>query len=103
MATIVGETLSSDEHNMQDGMDISLCKLNLDTLELTYAGANNPIYILNINGLKILTPNKQPVGNYAYKKPFTQETTNLAKGDCIYLFSDGYADQFGGPSGKKFM
>ncbi len=103
MAMIVGETLTSEEHNMQDGMDISLCKLNLDTLELTYAGANNPIYILNINGLKILTPNKQPVGNYEFKKPFTQETITLQKGDCVYLFSDGYADQFGGPSGKKFM
>ena len=103
MSLIVGETLTSEEHNMQDGMDISLCKLNLDTLELTYSGANNPIYILNINGLQILTPNKQPVGNYEFKKPFTQESISLKSGDCLYLFSDGYADQFGGPSGKKFM
>lgn len=103
MSALVEQTLDSDERSMKDGMDICFCKLNLDTNELTYAGANNPLYILNTSGLQILRPNKQPIGKYEHRTPFDQEQITLMKGDCLYLFSDGYADQFGGPNGKKFM
>ncbi len=103
LAEIVEYTLDSDERSMKDGMDMCFCKLDLDTNELTYAGANNPLYILNITGLQILRPNKQPIGRYEHRKPFSQEKLKLTSGDCLYLFSDGYADQFGGPNGKKFM
>jgi serine phosphatase RsbU (regulator of sigma subunit) len=103
LAEIVEYTLDSEERSMKDGMDICFCKLNLDTNKLTYAGANNPLYILNNSGLQILRPNKQPIGKYEHRKPFEQEEITLSAGDCLYLFSDGYADQFGGPKGKKFM
>ena len=103
MSEIVEYTLDSEDKSLKDGMDICFCKLNLDTNELTYAGANNPLYILNQSGLQILRPNKQPIGKYDHRKPFAQEQVTLSKGDCLYLFSDGYADQFGGPNGKKFM
>lgn len=103
LAEIVEYTLDSEERSMKDGMDICFCKLNLDTNKLTYAGANNPLYNLNNSGLQILRPNKQPIGKYEHRKPFEQEEITLSAGDCLYLFSDGYADQFGGPNGKKFM
>jgi serine phosphatase RsbU (regulator of sigma subunit) len=103
MSVLVEETLSSEERNMKDGMDLTFCRLNLDNNELVYSGANNPLYILSNKGLQILSPNKQPIGSFEYRKPFTQEHIILNSGDCLYLFSDGYADQFGGPNGKKYM
>lgn len=86
-----------------DGMDIALCRLNLKTNELLYAGANNPCWIVNRNNGKLteLHPDKQPVGIYTKPTPFNNHELILQKGDCIYLFSDGFADQFGGSKGKK--
>lgn len=106
------------EFTIKDGMDIALCTINFNNLELKYAGANNPLYVINKNraawdfdgnvigeqaeGLEI-KPDKQPVAIHFNDKPFTTHTIKLQKGDNIYTFSDGYADQFGGPKGKKFM
>ncbi|MFT5601103.1 MAG: serine phosphatase RsbU (regulator of sigma subunit) [Flavobacteriales bacterium] len=103
LSAYVEKTLHIDEGNIKDGMDISFCKLNTDTNELTYAGANNPIYILGQNGLQILRPNKQPIGQFENRSPFEETTIKLSKGDRIYLFTDGYVDQFGGAFGKKMM
>ncbi len=90
--------------DMKDGMDIALCKLNLKTNELQYSGANNPIYVYSnaTNEITIAKPCKQPVGLYVKQHPFECQSFELAKGDTVYLFTDGYADQFGGPLGKKF-
>jgi serine phosphatase RsbU (regulator of sigma subunit)/ligand-binding sensor domain-containing protein len=87
---------------VRDGMDLSLCCLNLDQLTLEYAGANNPIYLLQDGILSELKPDKQPIGPYEHRKPFTNQQVQLNTGDLIYLFTDGYADQFGGPQGKKY-
>jgi serine phosphatase RsbU (regulator of sigma subunit) len=92
-----------------DGMDIALCRINLDTLELQYSGANRPLYIFseNDNGyaFKDVKPDKFPIGGFQAeaKRSFTKSTMLLNKNDSFYIFSDGYADQFGGPNGKKFM
>ncbi|MEQ1733506.1 MAG: SpoIIE family protein phosphatase [Bacteroidia bacterium] len=94
----------------RDGMDISLCAYNTLTKELKYAGANNEIYILKRNAenfdepeLLRLKADKMPVGiHYGEQKPFTQQSRIMETGDCVYLFSDGYLDQFGGPKGRKF-
>ncbi|HLP13290.1 MAG TPA: tetratricopeptide repeat protein [Flavobacteriales bacterium] len=88
----------------KDGMDISLYLLNKETLELTYSAANNPIWIVNENGVTELNPDKMPVGKYHSKEndPFTMHSVKLNKGDMIYSFTDGFPDQFGGPKGKKF-
>jgi serine phosphatase RsbU (regulator of sigma subunit) len=84
-------------------MDISLCVINTKTREIAWAGANNPLwYINNDNELKEITANKQPVGKSEKYTSFTTHVLNLAKGTLVYLFTDGYADQFGGPKGKKF-
>ncbi len=88
----------------KDGMDMTLCALNYDTLELQFSGAFNPLYIIRGNELIQYKADKFPVGMFiGEKQNFTNHTIQLQKGDSIYIFSDGYADQFGGPKGKKFM
>lgn len=88
----------------KDGMDISLVCFNTQTNVLEMACANNPVWILkNDNTFLEIKPDKQPIG-YASTdhKDFTLQTVALEKGDVIYQFTDGYADQFGGAKGKKF-
>jgi len=88
----------------KDGMDMTLCALNFDTLELQFSGAFNPLYIVRGNELIQYKADKFPVGMFiGEKQKFTNHRIQLQKGDTIYIFSDGYADQFGGPRGKKFM
>lgn len=101
---------SGDAGESKDGMDIAVCSLNIETLMLSYTGANNPIYIARKASagetgeveLIELKPDKQPCGFYFETKPFSRTDYQLHKGDIIYSFTDGYADQFGGVQGKKF-
>jgi serine phosphatase RsbU (regulator of sigma subunit) len=67
-----------------------------------WAGANNPLWFIQGQEIKEITADKQPIGNSDNPRPFTTHKVKLTKGDEIYLFTDGYADQFGGPKGKKF-
>lgn len=93
------------QSTQKDGMDIALCVFNRHTRELQYAGAYNPVWIVKAsdNGLIELKADKMPIGAYeADSEPFKVQNITVDKGDCIYLFSDGYADQFGGEKGKKF-
>jgi serine phosphatase RsbU (regulator of sigma subunit)/Flp pilus assembly protein TadD len=92
------------ESSVKDGMDISLCVINKKTLELHFAGANNPIYLFKNNELIQISADKFPVGAFVEDKIqyFSSQKVQLQKNDLIYLFSDGYADQFGGEKGKKF-
>jgi serine phosphatase RsbU (regulator of sigma subunit) len=87
---------------VKDGMDISLCVLNKKINELQWAGANNPLWIIRDKNLIEYKPNKQPIGKVDSPVPFTTHVIQLEKNDRIYLFSDGFADQFGGDKGKKF-
>ncbi len=103
VSELVRGSLSSSQRNVKDGMDLAFCKLDMRTKTLSFAGANNPLYIVNANGVQILKPNKQPIGEHASNEPFEESTLILSEGDAIYLFTDGYADQFGGPNQKKFM
>jgi serine phosphatase RsbU (regulator of sigma subunit)/tetratricopeptide (TPR) repeat protein len=87
----------------KDGMDVALVSLNKKTNMLTFACANNPIWMIREGKLNVFSPDKFPVGkHYGIEKSFTQHEFKLQKGDSLYLFTDGYADQFGGPRGKKF-
>ncbi len=92
------------ESSVKDGMDISLCVINTKTLELNYAGANNPIYVISNQILTQFNADKFPVGAFIEDQiqTFTTQRIQLQKNDLLYLFSDGFADQFGGPKGKKF-
>lgn len=99
---IIQEFEKSDEE-VKDGMDISLCALDRKNKILKWAGANNPIWILRNNrDLEEIKANKQPIGKYAEPKPFTTHNIQVQEGDAIYVFTDGYQDQFGGEKGKKY-
>ncbi len=96
-----------ESNENKDGMDMVLCRLTKDFKELTYAAANNPLWIIKQDGttlkLQELKADKQPVGiNAGNMLQFNQHSFALEKGDTIYTFTDGYADQFGGDKGKKF-
>ena len=102
----------------KDGLDISFCAIKGN--KLLFSGANNPVWVIrNVavsssfddktaagndkHKLVEIPPCKQPIGTHPNPHPFMLQTLTLEKGDTIYLFSDGYADQFGGPRRKKFM
>jgi serine phosphatase RsbU (regulator of sigma subunit) len=89
----------------RDGMDIALCKINLKQNKLEYAGANRPLWIIRKNALVEIKANKQPIGGLEteHRTPFTNHNVQLETDDCVYMFTDGFADQFGGDKGKKFM
>ena len=73
-------------------------------INVQYAGAYNPLYLIRESELQQIKADKQPVGfHFGKQQPFTNHEIQLQKGDTIYIFSDGYQDQFGGPRGKKFM
>lgn len=97
------------KNDVKDGMDLALVSLDLDSLELNYAGANNPLVIVRDESIIEVKADKQPIGDFEKMDPFTNHTLQLQKGDCIYLYSDGFIDQFGGQDeiarkkgGKKF-
>jgi tetratricopeptide (TPR) repeat protein len=99
---LVIETFEKSENEVRDGMDISLCALDKNKMELKWAGANNPLWLIRNGALTDFRPDKQPIGKMDEASPFTTQVIPLQKGDSFYLFSDGFADQFGGPKGKKF-
>jgi serine phosphatase RsbU (regulator of sigma subunit) len=92
-----------EEMENKDAMDMALCVFNSRTLELQFAGANNPLYHVRDKLLTEVKADKMPVGiNAIEEESFTNHALKLKPGDMIYIFSDGYADQFGGPHNKKF-
>jgi len=106
---LVVKRFEKSEEDVKDGMDISLCKLdltisqnNIGTSTLQWSGANNPLWIIRNNELIEYKPNKQPIGKTDNPTPFTTHTIELKQNDTLYVFTDGYQDQFGGERGKKF-
>jgi serine phosphatase RsbU (regulator of sigma subunit)/HAMP domain-containing protein len=95
---------ANENHLVKDGMDIALCTVDLEAMELEFSGAQNPLYIVRGSELIELEADGFSIGSYVNgEREFTAKKSELKSGDCIYAFSDGYADQFGGPAGKKFM
>lgn len=105
---LVIERFAKSGEDVKDGMDISLCCLlpspagERPRVKLQWAGANNPLWIVRKKELLEFRPDKQPIGKYAEEKPFTTNSIDLQTDDSLYIFTDGYADQFGGEQGKKF-
>lgn len=101
---LILETFEKSEDEVKDGMDISLCVLDLNLKKASWSGANNPIWLIrhNTNEIFEVKADKQPVGKSPNPKPFTTQNIDLSKGDILYLFTDGFEDQFGGLKGKKF-
>jgi serine phosphatase RsbU (regulator of sigma subunit)/Tfp pilus assembly protein PilF len=88
----------------KDGMDASLLVFDEEMKSVEYAGANNPLIIVRDGILTEYKPDKMPIGIHQnFNQPFTNHEIELQKDDMLYIFSDGYVDQFGGPEGKKFM
>ena len=92
------------ESAVRDGMDVSLCVINKKTKKMDFAGAFNSIYLIRNNAIQEFIPDKQPVGAFIEDniKLFTSQSFQLLENDVVYMFTDGYAYQFGGPKGKKY-
>jgi serine phosphatase RsbU (regulator of sigma subunit) len=105
---LVIETFEKSEKDVKDGMDIALVSIkqkpNSVSKLIEYSGANNPLWVIKKDSsvCEEIKADKQPIGNYADHRPFTNHTVELNTGDTIYFFTDGYQDQFGGEKGKKF-
>ena len=107
---VVSEFELSNEE-VKDGMDIALISIpkntfqqELDQIRINYSGAHNPLWVIRngANQIEEIKGDKQPIGEFIMKRPFTSHEIVLNHGDQIYIFSDGYADQFGGPLRKKY-
>lgn len=104
MRETVIRTLNRGElTNMHDGMDMVVLTINSNFSSVDFAGANNPLWILRDNEIMITKGNSMPIGRYIKMDDFTKHTISLQKNDQLYIFSDGYADQFGGPKNRKLM
>ena len=101
------KALNSDQNSesgMRDGMDLALCVLDRESATLEYAGAHNPLYLIRDKKIEIFKADKISIGSTeSMNEEFTRYKISLQKGDMIYIFSDGYVDQFGGEQGRKFM
>tara|TARA_B100001287_G_scaffold275789_1_gene284447 strand:+ start:4330 stop:6153 length:1824 start_codon:yes stop_codon:yes gene_type:complete len=94
----------SNDDSVRDGMDITICALNRKEMKLRFAGAYNPLYLIRDNELEIIKTSKFAIGSFKPgEQNFETFEIDIKKGDKIYIFSDGYPDQFGGEKGKKFM
>jgi serine phosphatase RsbU (regulator of sigma subunit) len=105
---------TGEEGSGKDGMDMSLCIIDTENSRLQWAGANNPLYYIPVNSLageegrndslvKEIKPDSMPVAYHPELGQFTNHIVELQKGDRLYLFTDGYPDQFGGEKGKKLF
>ncbi len=103
VAELMLESLGMN-HEVKDGMDASVCAFNKNTRELYWAGANLPLWIARETAFYELLefkPDKQPIGEVENRYTYHNHKIEIKKGDILYLFSDGYADQFGGGHEKK--
>ena len=90
-------------HESKDGMDMSLSVIDLEEKTLQFAGAYNPLLYVKNGEIETIKADRMPVAIYDHIEPFSTTEVQFNKGDVIYMFSDGYPDQFGGLKGKKFM
>jgi len=92
------------ENNLRDGMDIAICAIDPENMTLEFSGAHNPVYIIRNGEIIELDSDPISIGSYYEdSRSFTHHSFQLMEGDSLYVFSDGYVDQFGGPKNKKFM
>ena len=99
------DALQQKDNESHSGMDIALLRFEPKTMKAHFAGANRPLFLIRNNESDSIRPDKLPIGGFRpdEDRKFTQKEIILQKGDTIYMYTDGYADQFGGPLGKKIM
>ena len=98
---MVKATFEKSANEIADGMDISLLAVNKKEQLIRWSGANNPLWFYDGTAIQKIKADKQPIGKTHHPHPFTTHTIDYNKGNIFYLFTDGYADQFGGPEEKK--
>ena len=98
-------SLKQRQGDSNDGMDIGLCSIDFKENKLLFAGANRPLWLFRNEEIKVIKPDKFPIGGMQvdHKNKYTAHSIDLLPNDTIYIFSDGYSDQFGGEQGKKMM
>lgn len=96
---------NKSDSSIKDGMDMAFCIFDLKEKHVEFAGANNPLLMISDGEVTNYKGDRFPIGAYegTNQQPFRNNEIDVKDGDCLYLFSDGYADQFGGPDNKKFM
>jgi len=96
---------NKSDNSIKDGMDMALCIFDFAARKVEFAGANNPLILIRDNTVIKYKGDRFPIGAFEGSKPqlFKNNEIDLMEGDCLYLSSDGFADQFGGPDNKKFM
>lgn len=96
---------SDEDGAVKDGMDLALCCVDYNTMKLQFAGAYNPAIIIRNGELFQLKGDKCPIGAFSRRAVagYTHQEMDIQKDDMVYVFSDGYADQFGGDDGRKFL
>lgn len=103
----VGNTLRQETNltKIRDGMDISICVIDYKNNTLEYAGAYNPLYYVRNGEMEVIKADKFAIGSHIEypENKYTTHTIQTQKGDTFYIFSDGFADQFGGGNGRKYM
>lgn len=101
----INYTLDQEKSRNSDGMDIAVCTIDLSNKVLEYAGAHNPLLLMQENELKIIPANRLGVGGFDKKQKsvYTKHTIEIDKPTTMYIYSDGYQDQFGGKHRRKFM
>ncbi|HEY1038120.1 MAG TPA: SpoIIE family protein phosphatase [Bacteroidia bacterium] len=99
---LVVETFAKSNTDVKDGMDVSLLCIDKQNQKIFWSGANNPLWYIQDNELKEIKADKQPIGKTDNPKPFSTWENEYRPNTTFYLFTDGLADQFGGPQGKKF-
>ncbi|MFC2116035.1 tetratricopeptide repeat protein [Bacteroidota bacterium] len=98
----LGQT--GEEGEAQDGMDLALCVIDTSAMKIQYSGAYNPLYLIRNGEILEYKPDKMPIGIHRMKSDsFSNHDIDVQVGDALYMFSDGYVDQFGGTRQKKFM
>jgi serine phosphatase RsbU (regulator of sigma subunit) len=94
---------SEGTSHVKDGMEVALCKINLETRILHFSGAFRPMFLIRDNIIQHITGSTMPIGVYGDDEvPFSNTEIQLIKNDIIYIFTDGYVDQIGGPERKTF-
>ncbi len=97
---IVIQEFAKSNEDIQDGMDIALCSIKGD--KLNYSGAHNPLIVIRDKQVIQIKADRQPIGAHSKPEDFTNHTLDIQKDDMIYIFTDGFVDQFGGEKGKKY-
>jgi serine phosphatase RsbU (regulator of sigma subunit) len=100
---IIDALKQEPESILKDGMDMTICLFDSESLQLQFSGANNPLYLISEGQLTQIRGDKMPVAIHDEMEPFTLHQLSLKRGDTFYTFSDGFVDQFGGPKRKKFL